>query len=506
VGISVNPTGLSVGRYQALVQVSADDTVNSPQFVSVLLNVVAPTADPGPAVTPTTLVFTARQNGTAAGSQSIRMYNLGAAPLLFNVFGGTVDGGNWLVYKAPTPPLNPGQPLDMIVQTDPTGLTPGIHRGVITVLFETGAIRNVAVNLFVAASTRGGASASLKRHNEAAACVPDTTVQPVISMLGTGTRLPAAVPAVIDTLVMDQSGCPLTTGNVQVRVIDPGEAAPVSLSSLGDGVWEGVYQPQTPGTSTVVAIAADANLMVSGMSDPVVAQIDPPLDGLLAVGNVVSTASLLSGPVAPGSVISILGSNLGPRASLKQNLPWDTNWGEVSVRLGGVLLPISFVSQNQLDTVVPFGVQPGTVPQLVIAYQDTLSLLPLPVAVTDAQPAVYTENLVGTGLAQISNASGPVNRTHSGDQITIRCSGLGEVDPPINVGVPVPTSPQYAVKQPVSVNIGGSIAPFVSAALAPGTSGDYNVVVLVPSLDPGTYNLTVTAGSSTSTPVQIMVQ
>jgi uncharacterized protein (TIGR03437 family) len=149
------------------------------------------------------------------------------------------------------------------------------------------------------------------------------------------------------------------------------------------------------------------------------------------------------------------------------------------------------------------------VPQLVIAYQNSLSLLPLPVAVTDTQPAIYTQNQSGTGLGQISNANGPVtaaNRAHSGDRITIRCSGLGAVAPPINVGILVPASPQYAVLQPVSVRIGGSAATLVSAALAPGASGDYNVVAVVPSLTPGSYDVTVTAGAATSAPVQIMVQ
>lgn len=509
-----DPSKLAPGRYAALVQVSAD-ALNSPRFVSVTLNVVKPEADPGPAVTPSGLVFQAN-NGTTPGSQSIFAYNLGTKPLMFNLFGGTLDGGNWLVFKVPKPPLIPGQPLEVTVQTDPTQLQPGVYRAALTFLFQTGDIRNVLVTLFVGAAASGSSGNTSLAFSKASGCVPDTTLQPVITMLGTGTRIPAGVPAVIDSLVTDQSGCALLTGNVAAQISDSsGAASQVTLNSLGDGTWEGVWEPKTAGSDSLTVAAADRTLMVSGMSDTRSADVGDPLDGALAVSNVASTASQLPGPVAPGSLITVFGKNLGPRGQpMTAALPWNTQLGGVTVRLGGNLLPIFYVSQDVLNTIVPFGVQSGTTPQLIIAYRDSvgvdnLSVLPVPVSVTDAQPAIYTQDLSGKGLGQISNANGPIstnNPAHSSDNITIACTGLGAVTPQVAAGVAVPASQTYAVVQPVMVRINGALATNVSASLVPGASGDYKVVATVPPLGPGTYDLTVTASSSTSPPVQIIIQ
>jgi uncharacterized protein (TIGR03437 family) len=510
-----NPVGLAAGIYQALLQVTAEGAGNPVQQATILLEVMRAGSDPGPAVTPSTLLFTTQRGGGNAGSQLISAYNLGADAVDFTVFGGTLDGTNWLTYRVPKPPLAPGQPLQVTVQTDAAGLTDGVYRAVLTFLFldssrNTTTIRNVAITLFVGSPSTSPRPAALAGSRLAAgSCTPDQTVQPVITVLGTGTRVPAGVPAVIDALVTDRSGCPLTTGSVTAGFTDASAGVSAALTSLGDGTWEGIWMPPNPGTSKATVTAADTDLKVSGSSDSVSIDIDPPLDGVLSTASVASRASVRGGSVAPGSLISIFGSNLGPRQSTSRQLPWDTQLSGVSVRLGGVLLPISYVSENQVDAMVPFATQPGVVPQLVVAYKSSISLLPLPVALTDAQPAVFTQDSSGTGLGSISNANGLIssaNPAHAGDAITIRCSGLGAVNPTWDTGVAVPDSGSYQVTQTVTVTIGTAHADFVSAALAPGRAGEYNVVVRVPSLSAGTYDLTVTVGTSSSPPVQIIVQ
>ncbi|MEO8595861.1 MAG: hypothetical protein ABI759_21250 [Candidatus Solibacter sp.] len=510
-----NPTGLPAGIYQALLQVTAMGADNPLQQASILLEVMPPGSDPGPAVTPPTLLYTTRRGGANAGSQLISAYNLGASSLDFTVFGGTLDGKNWLTYRIPKPPLAPGQTLQVTVQTDATGLSEGVYKGALTFLFadpvrNTGSIRNVAITLFVGPPVTSSRAAERTGFQPAAGnCTPDQTVQPVITVLGTGTRVPAGVPAVIDAVVTDRSGCALTTGSVVAGFTDASAGVSAALTSLGNGTWEGIWVPPGPGTSSATVTAADPDLKISGNSDSVSIDIDPPLDGLLSTANVASRASVRSGSVAPGSLISIFGSNLGPRQSASRALPWDTQLSGVAVRLGGELLPLSYVSATQLDAMIPFTAGTGGVPQLVVTYRTFMSLLPLPLALTDSQPAVFTQDGSGTGLGSISNANGLIssaNPARAGDTITIRCSGLGKVDPAWDAGVAVPNSGNYQVLQTVTVKIGTVSADLVSATLVPARAGEYSVVVGVPTLSAGTYDLTVAAGTSTSPPVQIIVQ
>jgi uncharacterized protein (TIGR03437 family) len=517
VQVFVRPAGLRAGHYSALVQVFplTENVLNAPRFLSVLLNVVKPEADPGPAITSSGLVFIGSQNGSAAGSKSIFAYNVGLHPLNFNVYGGTLDHGNWLTFKVPKPPLNPDQPLEVTLQADPSQLSAGIYRAALTFLFETGAVRNVLITFLVAAPGRITSAEKLESNARDPGCTPDSAVQPVITMVGEGNQIPAAVPAVIDSVVIDQSGCALTSGTVAAKIQDPTGAliGEIPLSSLGDGSWEGVWTPQAAGGVTVTAEASAPN---SGLSDPVQAEIGDPLDGMLAVSVVASTASQLPGPVAPGTLITVFGKNLGPRGqpvTVGSGSPWTMPLGGVTARLGGVLLPLSFVSQDMLYTIVPFDTQPGTTPQLVVSYTDalgdvSLSVLPVAVSVTDTQPAINTQDYSGMGLGQISNAAGlisPDSPAHPGDSISISCTGLGAVTPAIAAGVPVPNSPVYNVVQPVTVSFNGGQPQAASASLAPGSTGMYNVVTMVPALPAGTNSLTVTAGSATSPPVQIVI-
>jgi len=59
VRLDVNPKDLTPGTYAATVQVTSPGADNSPQFVSVFLNVVPPGSNIGPIVQPSALVFSA---------------------------------------------------------------------------------------------------------------------------------------------------------------------------------------------------------------------------------------------------------------------------------------------------------------------------------------------------------------------------------------------------------------------------------------------------------------
>jgi uncharacterized protein (TIGR03437 family) len=105
--------------------------------------------------------------------------------------------------------------------------------------------------------------------------------------------------------------------------------------------------------------------------------------------------------------------------------------------------------------------------------------------VAEAQPGIFTENqqgfgqgfIVKTDRTTLAKTGSPAAR---GDEVIIFCTGLGEVTPALESGVPAP-DPAPRVVSPVRVTIGGVEATVRVAELTPGVTGRYQVRVAVPA-------------------------
>ena len=91
----------------------------------------------------------------------------------------------------------------------------------------------------------------------------------------------------------------------------------------------------------------------------------------VAISAVTNGASNLNGPVAPGEVVVIYGSGLGP-AQLAQYVPGvngrvPTTAGGVSVYVNGVAAPVLYASANQVAALIPFGIG-GSLAQVFVQY------------------------------------------------------------------------------------------------------------------------------------------
>jgi len=135
VTVSVNPTGLAAGAYSGQIQVKSTTADDSPQFVSVILNLLPGGSNPGPLVLPTGLIFTQAAGGTAAGSQTITLSNLTASQETFTTGTLTNDGDNWFTVTPTTGTATPTQATTLTVSVNSGGLSPAIRQGVLTLLF-----------------------------------------------------------------------------------------------------------------------------------------------------------------------------------------------------------------------------------------------------------------------------------------------------------------------------------------------------------------------------------
>jgi adhesin/invasin len=214
---------------------------------------------------------------------------------------------------------------------------------------------------------------------------------------------------------------------------------------------------------------------------------DPPL---VAAGGVLNAASFsLSTPVAPGTVVSIFGSNLTDSAELAAaGFPLPTQLGGTSVTIGGEAVPLLVVTAGQINAMVPFDLAVNTSVPIVVTRNNALSA-PQPVSVVSSQPGVFTQSETGQGIgivvivhadgSQVEAGNG--NSATAGDAVVIYCAGLGDTAPRTVAGFPATASPLEYVIDPVTVTIGGVNAPVFFAGLSPGFAGLYQVNATVPA-------------------------
>ena len=107
-------------------------------------------------------------------------------------------------------------------------------------------------------------------------------------------------------------------------------------------------------------------------------------------------------PVAPGTIVSIFGSNLADAAAGLNGAPFPNTLETTQVFLGGAPLALEYVSDSQINAVVPFGIDSDAGLQLIvqrgaaISYGDTFQ-------VAQAQPAIFTVDQSRAGQREVAD-------------------------------------------------------------------------------------------------------
>jgi len=185
---------------------------------------------------------------------------------------------------------------------------------------------------------------------------------------------------------------------------------------------------------------------------------------------VLNAGSFLPGPVAPGEVITLMGSGIGPTTvQYPAGSLTATALGGTSVLFDGTPGPLLYASPNQINGIVPFGILGQSTTQLTVTSQgQTIAAVAQPVAA--AAPAIFTIGSSGTGAGAILNqdlsVNSPSNPAAQGSVIAIFATGAGQTNPPSVDGQVTATS-LPALLQAVSVQIGGLNATVSYAGAAP---------------------------------------
>jgi len=209
---------------------------------------------------------------------------------------------------------------------------------------------------------------------------------------------------------------------------------------------------------------------------------------------VVSAASYQGGGVAPGELIAIFGSNLGP-ATLQQPAVSaagvvGTVAGGTRVLFDGTAAPMIYASSGQVSAVVPFGIQGHANTQVQVEFLGAPSP-PVTIPVVNALPGIFTVDSSGKGAA--------ANPAAAGSTIVLYATGGGAMTPAVADGATAfPTLSKLA--QSVAVRVGGVNAVVPYAGVAPGiVAGVLQINVTIPAGVSGSAaTLDVTIGGVTS--------
>lgn len=225
--------------------------------------------------------------------------------------------------------------------------------------------------------------------------------------------------------------------------------------------------------SDIVAAAPDGQLALLDGVDGGLTVTAPsgPLLRLQSHG-VLNGASLLPGPVAPGEILTLIGSGIGP-ATAAQPPPGSasaTALNGTRVLFDETPAPLLYASANQINAVVPYSVSQKVSTKIqIVSPAGIVAELVQPVAASS--PALFTQDATGAGpgaiLNQDSTLNTPSNPAVKGSVVSLYATGAGQTAP-AGVDGRIMEEPLPKPLLPVTVQIGGVDAVVEYAGAAPG--------------------------------------
>ncbi len=211
-------------------------------------------------------------------------------------------------------------------------------------------------------------------------------------------------------------------------------------------------------------------------------------------------------PVAPGGLISIFGGDLSPVNIATREIPLPTALGDSCLTVNGTVIPLVFVSSNQINAQLPINVDGRA--QLVLRSPAGVSNN-LNFTIRPTAPSVFRSASEGSTRPVVVKDGAFVdesNPVHTGDQLTIYATGMGLTSPQVEAGLPGPDSPLAETVVRPEVTLDDQPLEILYSGLAPGQVGVYQLNVRVSNAvrGSGEVSLKIRQGESTTElPIQV---
>jgi uncharacterized protein (TIGR03437 family) len=328
-----------------------------------------------------------------------------------------------------------------------------------------------------------------------------------------GVRQPDVTLGIGEPISVAYDGHRLFVGDGASHRVLVWNALPTADGQPADAVLGEVGESSTPGAAAIgtpAALVSDGtNLFVSDTANRRILVFTPGDIGLLEDA-IVNSASLVSEPLAPGTLIAIRANGMANNAEAAEasgTEPLPTRLANVEVYLNGAPLPLLSVSPEEIQAQLPYDLGSATSGSLYLrSFRDNGSVLISSAAAVQFVPASPGIFAVGTreprsGLLLHSSDEqdadgGPAkgvpitveNPATAGEVITVWASGLGLVGAgdahSVAAGVPLESADGNTVL-PITALINGEPATVLAARLPRGAVGVYDVLVVLPAHLPG---------------------
>lgn len=306
--------------------------------------------------------------------------------------------------------------------------------------------------------------------------------------------------------IVDGNGLPVTNSRIGLTS-SPG-ASILGADTLTDNYGIGEAEVSlgfTPGTYTFTATAGGLRYTFTASARPV---------PTISLNGIFNAASLAAGvPVAPGSYISIFGSNLSDvtNSASTARLPLAIDYAIVSfdVPNAGISVPghLTYVSPTQVNVQVPWELAGQSTAEVKVtidySYGNVVGL-----GLTTFSPAFFeTAPGVAAALDLNYNVINPSHPAVRGQTISLYVNGLGPVTNTPASGDPASATNLSLTTSTPTVTVGGANAPVSFSGLAPGFAGLYQLNVTVPTaIAAGNQPIIVSIGGQSSKASGIAVQ
>ena len=476
VAVSVaNFARLSAGVYLGTITVVSPGS--SPVSIAISLTVFQ--AAPPLRVTPSELTV----QGVTSTVRTVSQRNVDISsdtPAMQFAISRSAESTRWLSISAAS-----GQtPATVVITVDSAGLAVGVYTGVLTVTLagDSSTSQTVRVTLTVSPPPSMGATPTAISYSFRQGQPPPGPQ--AIALSSTGTDLPYTV--AINTanggnwLFADRAA-----GTTPQPVI-----AQVNPLGLGPGEYRGTMTISTADSPSAVVITVVLSI---GLPPPVVAAVT-------------NAASFLAGAVAPGELVTIFGSNLGPDTGvgLQTSAPGiiDNFIAQCRVLFDGIPSPLVYVSGRQVTAIVPYGLTASKT-QMEVEYRGVKSAK-VELGVAGSMPGIFTAGPAGQAAAL--NQDGSLNSSSNGAApdtiVVIFMNGGGQTTPPgLDGKITSDVLPKPIL--PVAVEIDGRASEILYVGPAPGLpSGVWQVNARLPrETAPGrAASVTVRVGDASSQP------
>jgi len=377
---------------------------------------------------------------------------------------------------------------------------------------QVSANQSVTLNVFANATnitTQQTGSITIVPGNGGATTVIPVTLNvngsPSSLAIVTGSPLPGGTVGATYSQALSATGgvTPYKAWTVVAGGLPPG----TSLSALG-GILTGLLNgiPTSPGVFTfTVEVTDNVNATATKQFSLTIGSTT-----VISANGIVNAASYAGGSVAPGEIVVIFGSGLGPGTLVGLQLDSrgyvSTSLAGTQVVFDGMAAPLVYTEAGQVSAVVPYEVSGRTSTQVQVVYQGQASNV-VPMPVTSVMPGIFTDDASGHGQGAVLNEDGTVNSATNpaaaGSIVFFYATGEGQTIPGGVDGQPDGSPAPVPVAQAVTVTVGGINAPVLYGGGVPGlVAGVLQVNAQIPSgiVTGNAVPIVLTIGGITSQP------